>query len=77
VTATRAPDQDGKKIGLPPCWWMLTGTRDLVLYEDILQRFEELLKSDDPLLVRGGALAREVRRGGQQEPAAEPLRRSR
>src|SRR5207248_4848440 len=42
----------GKKIGFAVLE-DLTGTRDLVLYEDILQRFEELLKSDDPLLVRG------------------------
>ena len=51
----------------------LTGTRDLVLYEDVLQRFEELLKSDDPLLVRGAVrLAEKFGAEAQQEAAAEP-----
>ncbi|MFL5444891.1 MAG: DNA polymerase III subunit alpha, partial [Myxococcales bacterium] len=39
----------GKRIGFAALE-DLTGTRDLVLYEDILQRFEALLKGDDPLL---------------------------
>src|SRR5947209_5584091 len=42
----------GKKIGFAVLE-DLTGTRDLVIYEDTLQRFEALLKGDDPLLVRG------------------------
>jgi DNA polymerase-3 subunit alpha len=31
----------------------LTGARDLVLYDDALQKFESILKGDDPVLVRG------------------------
>jgi len=51
----------------------LTGTRDLVLYEDVLQRFEELLKGDDPVLVRGVVrLAEKFGAEAQQESAAEP-----
>src|SRR5207245_2148858 len=63
----------GKKIGFAVLE-DLTGTRDLVLYEDILQRFEELLKGDDPVLVRG--LVRLAEKFGaaeaQQDPSAEP-----
>jgi len=63
----------GKKIGFAVLE-DLTGTRDLVLYEDILQRFEELLKSDDPLLVRGVVRIAEKfgAEAAQQEAASEP-----
>src|SRR5207245_4381891 len=41
--------------------------------EDVLQRFEELLKGDDPLLVRGAVrLAEKFGAEAQQETAAEP-----
>jgi DNA polymerase-3 subunit alpha len=42
----------GKRIGFAALE-DLTGTRDLVLYEDVLQKFESLVKGDEPLLVRG------------------------
>ena len=62
----------GKKIGFAVLE-DLTGTRDMVLYEDILQRFEELLKGDDPVLVRGVVrLAEKFGAEAQQETAAEP-----
>ena len=62
----------GKKIGFAELE-DLTGTRDLVLYEDVLQRFEDLLKSDDPLLVRGAVrLAEKFGAEAQQDTAAEP-----
>jgi DNA polymerase III subunit alpha len=62
----------GKKIGFAVLE-DLTGTRDLVLYEDVLQRFEELLKGDEPLLVRGLVrLAEKFGAEAQQESAAEP-----
>src|SRR5438477_1584841 len=61
----------GKKIGFA-ILEDLTGTRDLVLYEDVLQRFEELLKGDDPVLVRGAVrLAEKFGAEVQQDPAAE------
>src|SRR5256885_1447757 len=58
----------GKRIGFAALE-DLTGTRDLVLYEDILQRFESLVKGDEPLLVRarGGR-----RRSSGATPSAEP-----
>ncbi|HYZ89543.1 MAG TPA: OB-fold nucleic acid binding domain-containing protein, partial [Myxococcales bacterium] len=62
----------GKKIGFAVLE-DLTGTRDLVLYEDVLQRFEELLKGDDPVLVRGAVrLAEKFGAEAQQDPSAEP-----
>jgi len=62
----------GKKIGFAVLE-DLTGTRDMVLYEDILQRFEELIKGDDPVLVRGVVrLAEKFGAEAQQEPTAEP-----
>src|SRR6266851_1413449 len=62
----------GKKIGFAVLE-DLTGTRDLVLYEDVLQRFEELLKGDDPVLVRGVVrLAEKFGAEAAQDPAAEP-----
>jgi DNA polymerase-3 subunit alpha len=61
----------GKKIGFAMLE-DLTGTRDLVLYEDVLQRFEELLKGDDPVLVRGVVRLAEKFGAEAQEAAAEP-----
>src|SRR5437868_5429242 len=62
----------GKKIGFAMLE-DLTGTRDLVLYEDVLQRVEELLKGDDPVLVRGLVrLAEKFGAEAQQDPSAEP-----
>ena len=62
----------GKKIGFAVLE-DLTGTRDMVLYEDVLQRFEELLKGDDPVLVRGVVrLAEKFGAEAQQEAASEP-----
>ncbi|MFL5453208.1 MAG: DNA polymerase III subunit alpha [Myxococcales bacterium] len=59
----------GKRIGFAALE-DLTGTRDLVLYEDILQRFEALLKGDDPLLVRGMVrLAEKFGADASAEPA--------
>src|SRR6185503_2103590 len=31
----------------------LTGARDLVMYDDVVQKYEALLKGDEPVLVRG------------------------
>ncbi|HYV64723.1 MAG TPA: DNA polymerase III subunit alpha [Myxococcales bacterium] len=62
----------GKKIGFAVLE-DLSGTRDLVLYEDVLQRFEELLKGDEPVLVRGVVrLAEKFGAEAQQDPTAEP-----
>ncbi|MFL5433905.1 MAG: DNA polymerase III subunit alpha, partial [Myxococcales bacterium] len=59
----------GKRIGFAALE-DLTGTRDLVLYEDVLQRFETLLKGDDPLLVRGMVrLAEKFGADASAEPA--------
>ncbi|MFL5372004.1 MAG: DNA polymerase III subunit alpha, partial [Myxococcales bacterium] len=59
----------GKRIGFAALE-DLTGTRDLVLYEDILQRFEALLKGDEPLLVRGMVrLAEKFGADASAEPA--------
>jgi DNA polymerase-3 subunit alpha len=51
----------------------LTGTRDLVLYDDVVQKFETLLKSEDALLVKGMVRLAE-KFGAQQDaqPDAEP-----
>jgi DNA polymerase-3 subunit alpha len=59
----------GKRIGFAALE-DLTGTRDLVLYEDVLQRFEALLKGDEPLLVRGMVrLAEKFGADASAEPA--------
>src|SRR5207253_4260064 len=58
----------GKRIGFAALE-DLTGTRDLVLYEDVLQKFEALLKGDEPLLVRG--TVRLAEKFGA-DPSAEP-----
>jgi DNA polymerase-3 subunit alpha len=51
----------------------LTGTRDLVLYDDVVQKFESLLKSEDPLLIKGAVrLAEKFGAQQNQESEAEP-----
>ena len=51
----------------------LTGTRDLVLYDDVVQKFETLLKSEDALLVKGVVrLAEKFGAQQDQQPDAEP-----
>ena len=53
----------------------LTGTRDCVIYEDIVQKYEALLKGDEPVLIKG--MVRLAEKFGQaaeaaQESSAEP-----
>jgi DNA polymerase-3 subunit alpha len=51
----------------------LTGTRDLVLYDDVVQKFEPLLKGEEPLLVRGAVrLAEKFGAQQDQQSDAEP-----
>jgi len=51
----------------------LTGTRDLVLYEDVVQKFEALLKGEEPLLVKGAVrLAEKFGAQQDQQTDAEP-----
>jgi DNA polymerase-3 subunit alpha len=50
----------------------LTGTRDLVLYDDVVQKHEPLLKGDEPVLIKG--VVRLAEKFGQeaQAEASEP-----
>src|SRR3954467_10072738 len=51
----------------------LTGARDLVIYDDIVQKYEALLKGDEPVLVRGMVrMAEKFGAEAQQQDAAEP-----
>jgi DNA polymerase-3 subunit alpha len=51
----------------------LTGARDLVIYEDAIQKYEALLKGDEPVLVRGTVrLAEKFGAEAAQQPDAEP-----
>jgi DNA polymerase-3 subunit alpha len=51
----------------------LTGARDLVIYEDAIQKYEALLKGDEPVLVRGMVrLAEKFGAEAAQQPEAEP-----
>ncbi|HUJ27243.1 MAG TPA: DNA polymerase III subunit alpha [Myxococcales bacterium] len=51
----------------------LTGARDLVIYDDGVQKYEQLLKGDEPLLVRGMVrLAEKFGADAQQAENAEP-----
>jgi len=51
----------------------LTGARDLVIYEDIVQKYESLLKADEPVLVRGMVrLAEKFGNEAQQQDSSEP-----
>jgi DNA polymerase-3 subunit alpha len=51
----------------------LTGARDLVIYDDVAQRYEALLKGDEPVLVRGMVrLAEKFGAEANQQDASEP-----
>jgi DNA polymerase-3 subunit alpha len=51
----------------------LTGTRDLVIYEDIVQKYDSLLKGDEPVLVRGMVrMAEKFGAEAQQQDNSEP-----
>ncbi|HYS11549.1 MAG TPA: DNA polymerase III subunit alpha [Myxococcales bacterium] len=62
----------GKKIGFAVLE-DLTGARDLVIYEDVIQRYESLLKGDEPVLVRGMVrMAEKFGAEAQQQDNSEP-----
>jgi DNA polymerase-3 subunit alpha len=51
----------------------LTGARDLVMYDDIVQKYEALLKGDEPVLIKGMVrLAEKFGAEAQQQESAEP-----
>ena len=51
----------------------LSGTRDLVIYDDVVQKYEPLLKGDEPVLVKGMVrLAEKFGQEAQQAEGAEP-----
>ena len=51
----------------------LTGARDLVIYEDIVQKYDSLLKGDEPVLVRGMVrMAEKFGAEAQQQDNSEP-----
>jgi DNA polymerase-3 subunit alpha len=51
----------------------LSGARDLVIYEDIAQKYESLLKGDEPVLVRGIVrMAEKFGAEAQQQDNSEP-----
>jgi len=50
----------------------LTGARDLVIYDDIIQKYEALLKGDEPVLVRGMVRLAEKFGAEAQQQDAEP-----
>jgi DNA polymerase-3 subunit alpha len=50
----------------------LTGARDLVIYDDMIQKYESLLKSDEPVLVRGMVRLAEKFGAEAQQQDAEP-----
>ena len=51
----------------------LTGARDLVIYDDIVQRYEALLKGDEPVLIRGAVrMAEKFGAEANQQDNAEP-----
>lgn len=50
----------------------LTGARDLVLYDDVAQKYEALIKGDEPLLVRGMVRLAEKFGAEAQNESAEP-----
>ncbi len=49
----------------------LTGARDLVIYEDVAQKFEALLKGDEPVLIKGMVRLAE-KFGAEASETAEP-----
>ena len=51
----------------------LTGARDLVIYDDAAQKFGELLKGDEPVLIKGMVrMAEKFGAEAQQQESAEP-----
>ena len=50
----------------------LTGARDLVMYDDIVQRYESLLKGDEPVLIKGVVRMAEKFGAEAQQDNAEP-----
>ncbi len=50
----------------------LTGARDLVIYDDAIQKYEPLLKGDEPVLVRGMVRLAEKFGAEAQQQDAEP-----
>src|SRR5712671_1010211 len=51
----------------------LSGARDLVIYEDVAQKYESLLKGDEPVLVRGMVrMAEKFGAEAQQQDSSEP-----
>src|SRR5438552_1939513 len=50
----------------------LTGARDLVIYDDIIQKYEALLKGDEPVLVRGMVRLAEKFGAEAQQQDVEP-----
>ncbi len=51
----------------------LSGTRDLVIYDDVAQKYEQLLKGDEPVLVKGMVrLAEKFGAQAEQQEGAEP-----
>ena len=51
----------------------LTGARDLVIYDEAAQKFGDLLKGDEPVLVRGMVrMAEKFGAEAQQQESAEP-----
>ncbi|MCA1827119.1 MAG: hypothetical protein LC689_09300 [Myxococcales bacterium] len=50
----------------------LTGARDLVMYDDIVQKYEQLLKGDEPVLIKGMVRMAEKFGAEAQQDNAEP-----
>src|SRR5258708_35605321 len=51
----------------------LTGTRDVVICEDVVEKHEALLKGDEPVLIKGMVrLAEKFGQEAQQAEASEP-----
>src|SRR6266850_509507 len=50
----------------------LTGARDLVIYEDIVQKYDSLLKGDEPVLIRGMVRMAEKFGAEAQQDNSEP-----
>ena len=50
----------------------LTGARDLVIYDDVAQKYESLLKGDEPVLVKGAVRLAEKFGAEAQQEAVEP-----
>src|SRR5262249_6157765 len=50
----------------------LTGARDLVMYDDIVQKYDALLKGDEPVLIKGMVRMAEKFGAEAQQDSAEP-----